>query len=364
MHTFVTGGTGFIGNILVRRLAARGDEVRALVRSKKGKEKMEAAGAQAVWGDVTERASLREGMAGCDLVFHVAAWYKLGSRDWLKAETINVEGTRNVLELAYELGVPKIVYTSTLAVYGDTHGIMADESYVMPSTGGVREFRTEYDRTKWMAHYQVALPLIERGAPIIIVLPGVVFGPGDHSLIAQLMEAWYRGLFPVFPGPETSYTYAHVDDIVEAHLLAAENGRLGESYVIAGPAMSFQEIVPLWARLAGKPVPLAYLPSRFLHPLAPVAQALGERIPGWPELLSADAVRVMGCTYIARADKALGELGWKPRPVEEGMRQTLDWVAAKSRAEPLLSPRQKQIAGLSLAALAVLLLAKKKRARR
>ncbi len=364
MKAFVTGGTGFIGGRLVGRLIERGDEVHVLVRSKGGQEKMEAAGARTIWGDITERESMRAGMQGCDAVFHAAAWYKIGSRDWPKAEEINVEGTRNVLELATELGIPRTVYTSTLAVFGDTHGVLVDESYKMTVNDAKRDFITEYDRTKWMAHYEVALPLIERGAPIIIVMPGVVYGPGDRSLVGQLMEAWYRGFFPVFPGPETIFTYAHIEDIVEGHLLAAEKGKPGESYILAGPAMSFKEIARLWARLAGKPEPLAYLPARFLHPWEPPARFLGDRIPGWPELFSADAVRIMGASYAARADKARAGLGWQTRPIEVGLRQTLDWIAAKTQAEPLLNPRQKRIATLSLLAALGLISLRRKRHRR
>jgi dihydroflavonol-4-reductase len=195
-------------------------------------------------------------------------------------------------------------------------------------------------------------------------MPGVVYGPGDHSLVGQLMEAWHRGLFPVFPGPETIYTYAHVEDIVEGHLLAAEKGKPGESYILAGPAMNLKEMAQLWARLSGKQAPLAYLPSAFLHPMEPIARMLGGWIPGWPELLSADAIAVMGKSYAARADKARRELGWELRPLEEGMRETLDWIARKTESQPLLTPRQKRIGGLALAAALLLLFRPRKTRRR
>jgi dihydroflavonol-4-reductase len=368
MKAFVTGGTGFIGSRLVGRLVERGDEVCALVRSKEGKEKLEAAGAKTAWGDITDRESMRgqwpHGMQGCDIVFHLAAWYKLGARNWAKAEEINVGGTRNVLELALELGIPRIVYTSTVAVFGDTRRVLADESYTMPVQDGKRDFITEYDRTKWMAHYEVVQPLVARAAPVITVLPCVVYGPGDPSLFGQLMAAWYRGLFPVFPGPETSFNYAHIDDVVQGHLLAADKGRLGESYILAGPALSYRELVPLWARLTGKAEPVAYLPAALLQALAPFARSLGDLIPGWPELLSADALRSMGVTYISRSDKAHTELGWTQRPLEDGMRQTLDWIAGKTQAEPLLTPQQKRIGGMALAAGLVLLISRRMRSRR
>jgi len=231
MKAFVTGGTGFIGQHLVRQLVERDYEVVALARSESGVEQLRTLGARPALGDITDMDSMREPMAGCDLVFHVAGWYKIGGDDWMQAEIINVGGTRKVLRLAYELGIPKIIYTSTVAVFGDTHGNIVDETY---HTDG--PFVTEYDRTKWLAHYKVAVPLIEKGAPIIIVIPGVAYGPGDHSWIGDLMRTFYIGV-PVLAGPDTAFTYAHVDDIAEGHILAAEKGRIGESYVLAGPAV-------------------------------------------------------------------------------------------------------------------------------
>jgi nucleoside-diphosphate-sugar epimerase len=324
MKTFITGGTGFIGSHVVKKLIERGHEVYALTRSEKSATALESLGAKPVWGDITDRESMREGMKNSEAVFHLAAWYKFGARDWQQAEGINVGGTRNVLELAFELGVPKIIYTSTIAVFGDTKGRLVDETYRMPEG----PFLTEYDRTKWIAHYEIALPLIEKGAPIIIVQPGAVYGPGDTSLIGQMMNAFYHGWLTFFPGPETTLTYAHVDDIAEGHLLAMEKGKIGESYVIAGPALQFREVVSLWAKVSGKRQPIAYIPTRFLHPLAPLARTLG-RILSMPEMFSADSVNILGATYTAHANKAVTELGWKPRPVEDGFRDTFAWIAEK-----------------------------------
>src|SRR5579884_4023999 len=115
-------------------------------------------------------------MAGADGVFHIAGWYKIGTRDKSEGERINVLGTRNVLEVMRELGIPKGVYTSTLAVFSDTRGRLVDETYQY--TG---KHLSEYDRTKWVAHYEVAEPMIARGLPLVIVQPGLVYGPGDTS---------------------------------------------------------------------------------------------------------------------------------------------------------------------------------------
>jgi nucleoside-diphosphate-sugar epimerase len=292
--------------------------------------------------------SLRDGMAGMDVVFHMAAWYKTGGADWMQAEAINVEGTRNVLTVAHELGIPKIVYTSTVAVFGDTRGHIADEGYI-PGNG---PFLSEYDRTKWMAHYKVAKPLIDAGAPIILVMPGVVYGPGDTSLIGQLMKAYYKGQMPVVPGPELSVSWAHVDDVAEGHILAAERGKVGESYILAGPAIPLGEMVDFWAYLTGRPAPLAKVPAKFLHPLAPVMGVIGEKVT-LPEVLTKEAIMLLGATYTARGDKARTELGWRPRPPQAGMMETFQWLAQHETQLPTVG-KERKIAGI-LATSAILL---------
>ena len=273
MKAFVTGGSGFIGQHVIRKLILRGYAVSALARSAGSQAIVERLGATAVPGDITDMSSMRQGMAGSDVVFHIAAWYKLGSPDWMQAEAINVGGTRKVLRLAHELGIPKIIYTSTIAVFGDTKGELVDETYFK---GG--PFLSEYDRTKWLAHYKVAVPFIDKGAPIIIVMPGAVYGPGDTSTVADMMRLFYRGL-PLIPGSDTTLTYAHVEDVAEGHLLAAEKGKIGESYILTGPAIPLGEIVDFWAHLTGKQAPSSRIPSSVLRPFAPVIGAVESLIP-------------------------------------------------------------------------------------
>jgi dihydroflavonol-4-reductase len=300
-----------------------------------------------VWGDILDPESMRDAMRDSDIVFHLAAWYKLGSRNIQAAEPVNVIGTRNVLELAYELGVPKIIYTSTINVLGDTHGEVVDENYCMP----IEElsFNSEYERTKWMAHYDVALPLIEKGAPIIIVMPGAVYGPGDPSLVGDLMRAYYMGLLPLFPGPETCITLAHVEDIAEGHLLVAEQGQNGESYLLTGPPLSFREMATLWAQASGKPAPLAYIPAASLRPLAPLAREAQKMLP-LPPMLSQDGANFMGATYLASSAKAQQELGWQTRPLEEGFRETFAHIAASRPPILAANPKQKRAAALIIGA--------------
>lgn len=349
MKAFVTGGTGFIGQHVVRKLLARGYEVHALARSPQSATQLTQMGAIAVPGDVTDTASMRPAMEGSDVVFHLAARYDYGRGDWGKMEAINVGGTRKVLRLAYELGVPKIVYTSTVAVFGDTKGELVDETYFHDGP-----FLTEYDRTKWLAHYKVAVPLIEKGAPIIIVMPGGVYGPGDTSMLAETMRLFYRG-FPAVPGPSTTVTYAHVADIAEGHILAAEKGQPGESYILAGPAIPLGEMMDFWAYLTGKPAPGLRVPAALLHASAPLLEVAGQ-FTDLQQAFSAEGAAVTGATYMARSDKARQALAWQTRPLQLGMLETFEWIAQTEAERKAAAPgdRQKKL-GIAAAIAALLL---------
>ena len=351
MKAFVTGGTGFIGQHIVRKLIERGDDVYALARSERSAAIVRGLGATAVNGDITDTASMRDDMVGSDVVFHIAAWYKVGSSDWEKAESINVGGTRKVLRLANELGVPKIVYTSTVGVFGNTNGQLVDETYEQGAP-----FLTEYERTKWLAHYKVALPLIEKGAPIIIVMPGGVYGPGDTSILAEMMRLFYRGL-PAVPGPETTLTFAHVEDVAEGHLLAAEKGRVGESYILAGPSIPLGEMFDFWSHLTGKPSPTIRIPSQLLRPFAPLMGAIGNVI-SLPSAFSQEATASLGATYMARSDKAREQLGWQTRPLQTGMLETFDWIAETESKQPsIFQGNEKKVAAVAFGTAVILFLA-------
>ncbi len=172
------------------------------------------------------------------------------ARDKSQAETINVGGTRNVLKMLQELGIPKGVYTSTLTVFSDTRGQMVDESYKYTGTS----FLSEYDRTKWKAHYEVARPLMQAGLPLVIVQPGLVYGPGDTSVVHEALVNYLRGKLPMTPSG-TQYCWAHVDDTAHGHILAMEQGKGGESYIIAGPKYSLVEAFTLAEQISGVRAP-------------------------------------------------------------------------------------------------------------
>lgn len=315
MRYFVTGGTGFLGGHLVHQLVDRGHDVVALVRSPSKAEWLPG-DVEIVEGDITDRASMRDSMAGSDGVFHLAAWYRIGVGSGKTAERVNVEGTRNVLKLMRELDVPKGVYTSSLAVVSDTRGECVDESYRYDGP-----HLSTYDRTKWEAHYEVAEPMMDAGLPLVVVMPGAIYGPGDEGPTKLLWDAYLRGDLPAIPR-KTGYCWGHVEDVARAHRLAMERGETGEEYIVAGEPYTLVETLDVAERVTGVPAPRAVSPALF-RGLARVA-GLVETVATLPTMYRSESLRVLGgATYWGDNAKAKRELGIEHRPFAEGLRETL-----------------------------------------
>ncbi|MFB6269815.1 MAG: NAD-dependent epimerase/dehydratase family protein [Halobacterium sp.] len=325
MDYFVTGGTGFLGTKTIESLVADGHVVVALTRSRANASHLPDA-VTVVEGDVTDKASMREAMTGVDGVFHMAGWGYVGPgrRHYETAERINVDGTRNVLELMDELDVPKGVYTSTVGVYGSTGGRTVDES-VHPDNPGT----CVYFRTKWRAHYEVAKPMMESGLPLVVVLPGVVFGAGDkeYGSAREAFLNWLRDDLPVLP-EGVALPYDYVDDTVRGIRLAMSDGVPGEDYIIANDAREVVDLFECAERITGKPAPRSvsrrwfWLFGKLLTPV--------EWVTTPPEGFEPEKLRVYGSTGI-RVDnsKAERELGLDHRPLAAGLREYLEWELAQ-----------------------------------
>jgi nucleoside-diphosphate-sugar epimerase len=315
MKYFVTGSTGFIGNAVARQLLGARNEVHALVRDRSKAAQLERLGARLFPGDVTDKDSMRAGMSGADAVFHIAGWYKVGARDKSPGERVNIQGTRNVLELMDELKVPRGVYTSTLAVNSDTRGRTVDETYHFDGA-----HLSEYDRSKAAAH-ALAIESIAGGLPLTIVMPGLVYGPGDTSSLGRNFRDYLRRRLPVIPAG-SAFCWAHIDDIARAHLLSMEKGDAGQTYIIAGPPASVVEAFHLAAEITGIPAPRA-ISARVLSRLAALMGVV-DRILPLPEAYTSEGLReVAGVTYLGTNDKARLALGYDPRPLRIGLEETL-----------------------------------------
>ncbi len=320
MKIFVTGGTGFIGGEVVRQLRQRGDEVVCLVRSPEKAGKLKELGCELAAGDLGAEGAIRAGMQDCDAVIHAAAMYEVGipAKQRPAMWDANVEGTRRVMEAAREEKVPRIVYVSTVGIFGNTHQKVVDESYENPET----DFTSYYEETKLAAH-KVVQGMIDDGLPAIIVQPGGVYGPGDTSQVADLLEQFFAGKLPLLPFPELGICMTHVEDIAGGILLALDKGELGETYVISGPATTMREAIETVARISGRKAPKRALPTGLMKAMVPIGPLVG-KVMGQPPNLRELISSADGVTFWASYGKAERELGYSPRGMDEGLRQTLE----------------------------------------
>ncbi len=322
MRVFLTGGTGFIGQPLTRRLAARGWEVIALVRrpDSTAARALHNMGVHCLAGDITERESMRAGMTGADLVVHAAAWFELGLTAAAKKrmQAINVGGTENVLSLAQELGIPRTVYVSSVVAFGETGRQLRDETFTRQTP-----CVAAYDQSKTDAH-AVALQYQARGLPLIIVCPGSVIGPNDHSIWGYFARLYVNGLMPPMGwAKDRIFVHATDEDTAEGIALAAEKGRIGETYFLCGETTTMQAVVDLWGSTPGRFRVRLWLPGKLAEimfaPLEPL-----QRLLGLTAFISRETVRSGSLNYCFSNEKARRELGWQPRPVREAWLETLE----------------------------------------
>jgi dihydroflavonol-4-reductase len=319
VKVFVTGGTGFIGGAVVRQLRARGNDVVALVRNPAKGAPLEELGCTLVAGDLADERAIRAGMEGCDAVIHGAAIYEVGIPASARRpmQEANVGGTERVLGAALEAGIPKVVYVSTVGIFGNTHGRVVDESYENPAD----KFTSEYEKTKWEAH-QVAKRLIDEGLPCVIVQPGGVYGPGDESATGRLLEQFLEGKMPLIPFPDLGICLTHVEDIAAGILLGLDKGKAGEAYVISGPVTTVREAIGVVAAEIGKKAPKHAVPTGLMKLMTPFGPLVGKAMnqpPNLRELISS----ADGVTFWANHEKATRELGYAPRGLQEGIHAML-----------------------------------------
>jgi nucleoside-diphosphate-sugar epimerase len=319
MKVFVTGGTGFIGGHVVRQLRERGDEVRALVRDPKKARELSNLGCELVAGSLTDPPAIRDGMEGCDAVIHGAAIYEVGIPDSRRRAMYeaNVLGTENVLRAALDAKIGKVVYISTVGAFGNTHGQVVDESYEHPGV----EFTSYYEQTKHQAHQAAKRLIAEEGLPCVIVQPGGVYGPQDHSMLGKQMTDFLAGRMPLIAFPDLGMNMVHVEDVAAGVLLALDAGKAGESYVLGGQITTMRELIETLATVSGKKAPKRAMPSGLLKAITPLGPVVG-RLMGQPPNLRELISSADGVTFWAKHDKAMAELGYSPRGLDDGLRDT------------------------------------------
>ena len=305
MRVFVTGASGFLTGAVARTLLGRGDGVRALVRDPSRVRGLD--GAELVQGDLSDASALERGMRGADAVVHGAAIYAVGiasSRRPAMFET-NVIGAERVLSLAADLGIRRIVHVSTIAVFGNTHGRVVDETYERSGP-----FTSYYEETKYRAH-EIAKRLAARGAPIVIAQPGQTYGPGDRSGFGSVLRAFARGRLPLLPFPDLGVSLVHVEDVSTGILQLLDRGAIGANYPLGGEIVRMRDVFVTLAHVLGRRPPL------FDAPYAPLRLAALVR-PDVREIVSSSR----GVTFWASDARARRELGYAPRDLATGLRDT------------------------------------------
>jgi len=326
MRAFVTGGTGLIGRHVVDALLAGGWEVGALVRDPARARNLESRGVRIVVGDVT-RPDFVHDLAGVDVLFHHAAWFEIGVRDRDAMHDVNVTGTANVLSLAKEEGVSRIVVTSTAGLYPSSRDHPATETAVPAAV-----LDDPYVVTKLQAH-ELVVKEMRSGLPVTIVAPAAVFGPRDTNQLAQSLALLVCGRLPMLPSGFGVNTWVHAADVAEGHLLAATVGRPGEVYLLGDRVLSMYEFLEAAARAAGVRPPRARVPMALARLAARLSEARARR-SGRTPLLSRAALAFSKLDVVVDASKARRELGWAPRPFEERLRDTMAWyVEAYARGD-------------------------------
>jgi dihydroflavonol-4-reductase len=329
MDVLVTGATGFVGANVTRRLVAEGCRVRVLARPTSSLRALEGCPTQLVRGDILEPDSLRPAVEGCGLVFHVAADYRLWARDPAEIYRNNVEGTRNVLEACARSGVERVVYTSSVGTLG------------IPKDGGpgtettpvtLADMIGPYKRSKFLAE-RVAEEYAARGLPVVIVNPTNPIGPWEvkPTPTGQMIVDYLLGR--MFATLDTGLNLIHVADVARGHLLAARLGRAGEKYILGCENHPLAEIFGLLERITGIRAPRLRVPHALVT-LVALANEARARATGRPPRVPLTGVRMARKRMYFSADKAVRELTLPQTPVEQALRDAVDWFVAHGYAPP------------------------------
>jgi dihydroflavonol-4-reductase len=321
MLAFVTGATGFVGSHVARALAEQGADLRLLVRANSNLKNIQDIKADLVIGDLRDPASLEKGIGGCDVVFHVAADYRLWVRDPGEMYRANVEGTRAILEAAQKNRVRRVVYTSSVATMGFTsNGQPADEN----SPVSLDNMIGPYKRSKFMAE-QVAIEAASAGQDVIIVNPSTPVGERDikPTPTGRIVVDFLKKKFPAYV--DTGLNLVDVKECARGHIAALEKGSRGERYILGGENLTLKQILDKLARITGLPSPTIRVPYVLALATGVVDEIVTGRIRGREPRATIDAVRMGRKKMFVSSAKAERELGWKRVPVDDALRRAADW---------------------------------------
>lgn len=328
MLAFVTGATGFVGSHVARALAAEGADLRLLVRGNSDLRNVSELKADLVIGDLRDAGSIEKAMAGCDVVFHVAADYRLWVRDPEEMYRSNVEGTRAILDGARKNHARRVVYTSSVATMGFTsNGHPADED----SPVSLSNMIGPYKRSKFMAE-QVALEAAGSDVDVVVVNPTTPIGEHDvkPTPTGRIVVDFLKRKFPAYV--DTGLNLVDARECARGHIAALEKGRSGERYILGGENLTLKQILDKLAAITGLPSPRVKVPYVMALATGVVDEMVTGRMLGREPRATIDAVRMGRKKMFVSCAKAERELGWSMVPVNDALRRACDWFKANGYA--------------------------------
>jgi dihydroflavonol-4-reductase len=315
----VTGASGFLGWHVARLLTEKGFGVRALCRPNSQIKELDV---ERVTGDLRDPDSLQKAAAGCDLVFHIAADYRLWSRNPQDLYDSNVTGTRNILEAAERAGIERVVYTSTVGCIGMPKDRDGDENTPV----SIEDMAGHYKRSKWLAE-QVALEKAHTGLPVVIVNPTAPIGDHDWkpTPTGKIIVDFMNNRLPAFV--DTGLNLVDVRDTAAGHLLAAERGKVGERYILGCENVTLKEILARLAKIAGKSAPKTEVPYALAYATGVITTAWAN-ITGKPPIAPLEGVKMARKKMFVSTAKAIGELGYAPGSADAALGRAIKWFGA------------------------------------
>jgi len=328
MLAFVTGATGFVGSHVARALAAQGADLRLLVRSGSDLRNIQELQAERVMGDLRDAVSLKKAVAGCDVVFHVAADYRLWVRDPDEMYRSNVEGTKAILEASRKSKVRRVVYTSSVATMGfQSNGHLANEE----SPVSLANMIGPYKRSKYMAE-ELAIEAGKSGMDVVVVNPTTPVGERDikPTPTGRIVVDFLKKKFPAYV--DTGLNLVDVAECAQGHIAALEKGRSGERYILGGENLTLKQILDRLADITGLPSPKIKVPYVVALATGVVDQVVTGYIRNREPRATIDAVRMGRKKMFVSSGKAEQDLGWKTVPVDAALRRAVEWFQANGYA--------------------------------
>lgn len=317
MTVLVTGGAGYIGGKLVESLLARREKVRMFDLRIEPAPHLGRMGAELMAGDILDRAAVRPALDGCDCLFHAAALFAMWQPDKRAYYEVNVEGTRNVLETAFEMGIERVVHTSSAVTIGEERDELGHEA-----TAHRGYFLSDYERSKYLGE-QVALEMTQQGLPLVSVNPTTVYGPGQTEHMTGALVRFLNGRLPAVVDARLNFVY--IDDVVEGHLLAMHRGEVGQRYILGGGNASLVQFLSLAAEITGVKREPRTVPGSLLKGAARVMGALS-KLTGRRPWVSPDEARTALHSFIFDTERAREELGLGLTPLRQGLEGTVGWL--------------------------------------